>query len=252
MSESGELSDAQLIDLLQAVAAEHKWAHVEKLQRFDGEGGFTVWGKLMPASDSLRLGGLPLGLAHGVPCPLRELLGLVAVAGHGCERAGGDVTGETPQGGLVVGVGEGVGAERTGGHGTQGSGASARRSRTGRYGDAVTPEPSAAEPMRATLDWGDVQPHTIWREAREGACPIIAADDTGLGPGTTYQVLSWDAADAVLRDGSGVAAAIRSSNRSWPFASSPDTITRSRSGAASTRFCKCASSSGPGSITTRD
>jgi predicted homoserine dehydrogenase-like protein len=32
----------------------------------DGEGGFTVWGKLMPAADSLRLGGLPLGLAHGV------------------------------------------------------------------------------------------------------------------------------------------------------------------------------------------
>jgi predicted homoserine dehydrogenase-like protein len=32
----------------------------------DGEGGFTVWGKLMPASDSLRLGGLPIGLAHHV------------------------------------------------------------------------------------------------------------------------------------------------------------------------------------------
>jgi len=32
----------------------------------DGEGGSTVWGKLMPAADSLALGGLPLGLAHGV------------------------------------------------------------------------------------------------------------------------------------------------------------------------------------------
>lgn len=63
----------------------------------------------------------------------------------------------------------------------------------------MTAEP-AAEPMRATLDWGNVQPHALWREARESACPIIAADDTGLGPGTTYQVLSWDAADAVLRD----------------------------------------------------
>jgi len=30
----------------------------------DGEGGFTVYGKLMPAEESLRLGGLPLGLAH--------------------------------------------------------------------------------------------------------------------------------------------------------------------------------------------
>jgi predicted homoserine dehydrogenase-like protein len=32
----------------------------------DGEGGYTVYGKLMPASDSLALGGLPLGLAHKV------------------------------------------------------------------------------------------------------------------------------------------------------------------------------------------
>jgi predicted homoserine dehydrogenase-like protein len=30
----------------------------------DGEGGFTVYGKLMPAADSLQLGGLPLGLAQ--------------------------------------------------------------------------------------------------------------------------------------------------------------------------------------------
>jgi len=33
----------------------------------DGEGGACVWGKLMPASDSLRLGGLPIGLANRVP-----------------------------------------------------------------------------------------------------------------------------------------------------------------------------------------
>lgn len=32
----------------------------------DGEGGYTVWGKLMPAADSLRLNALPIGLAHGV------------------------------------------------------------------------------------------------------------------------------------------------------------------------------------------
>ena len=31
----------------------------------DGEGGYTVVGKLMPAQDSLALGCLPLGLAHG-------------------------------------------------------------------------------------------------------------------------------------------------------------------------------------------
>jgi predicted homoserine dehydrogenase-like protein len=32
----------------------------------DGEGGYTVVGKLMPAAASLNIGALPLGLAHGV------------------------------------------------------------------------------------------------------------------------------------------------------------------------------------------
>lgn len=32
----------------------------------DGEGGYTVWGKLLPAERSMALGGLPLGLAHGI------------------------------------------------------------------------------------------------------------------------------------------------------------------------------------------
>ena len=32
----------------------------------DGEGGYCVRGKLMPAAESVRLGGLPIGLAHGV------------------------------------------------------------------------------------------------------------------------------------------------------------------------------------------
>jgi predicted homoserine dehydrogenase-like protein len=35
-------------------------------EMLDGEGGFTVWGKLMPAADSLSLGGLPIGLAHHI------------------------------------------------------------------------------------------------------------------------------------------------------------------------------------------
>ena len=40
----------------------------------DGEGGYTVWGKLLPAATSMRLGGLPLGLAHGVKLvrPVRQ------------------------------------------------------------------------------------------------------------------------------------------------------------------------------------
>jgi len=32
----------------------------------DGEGGYTVWGKLLPAATSVQIGGLPLGLAHDV------------------------------------------------------------------------------------------------------------------------------------------------------------------------------------------
>jgi predicted homoserine dehydrogenase-like protein len=35
-------------------------------ETLDGEGGYTVYGKLTPVADSLRLGGLPLGLAHGI------------------------------------------------------------------------------------------------------------------------------------------------------------------------------------------
>lgn len=35
-------------------------------EMLDGEGGFTVWGKLYPAQTSLKLGGLPIGLAHHV------------------------------------------------------------------------------------------------------------------------------------------------------------------------------------------
>jgi predicted homoserine dehydrogenase-like protein len=32
----------------------------------DGEGGYTVWGKLLPAHKSAAIGGVPLGLAHDV------------------------------------------------------------------------------------------------------------------------------------------------------------------------------------------
>jgi len=35
-------------------------------EKLDGEGGFTVYGKLMPASTSLAAGALPIGLAHDV------------------------------------------------------------------------------------------------------------------------------------------------------------------------------------------
>ena len=35
-------------------------------ETLDGEGGYTVYGKLLPAAVSLERQGLPLGLAHGV------------------------------------------------------------------------------------------------------------------------------------------------------------------------------------------
>ena len=44
----------------------------------DGEGGYTVWGRLMPASDSATRDALPIGLAHGVTLkrdiPARQVL----------------------------------------------------------------------------------------------------------------------------------------------------------------------------------
>ncbi|HWB52143.1 MAG TPA: Gfo/Idh/MocA family oxidoreductase [Stellaceae bacterium] len=36
-------------------------------EMLDGEGGYTVWGKLVPAERSLAEGALPIGLAHHVP-----------------------------------------------------------------------------------------------------------------------------------------------------------------------------------------
>lgn len=39
---------------------------LEKGELLDGEGGFTVYGKLMSAQESLRSDGFPLGLAHNV------------------------------------------------------------------------------------------------------------------------------------------------------------------------------------------
>jgi predicted homoserine dehydrogenase-like protein len=43
----------------------------------DGEGGFTVWGKLMPVADSLARGALPIGLADG--CRLKRPIAAGAV-----------------------------------------------------------------------------------------------------------------------------------------------------------------------------
>ena len=39
---------------------------VENGERLDGEGGHTVYGKLLPATTSLAQSALPIGLAHDV------------------------------------------------------------------------------------------------------------------------------------------------------------------------------------------
>ena len=41
--------------------------HLKAGETLDGEGGYTVWGKLVPAAKSLAEGALPIGLAHTVP-----------------------------------------------------------------------------------------------------------------------------------------------------------------------------------------
>ena len=57
----------------------------------DGEGGYTVWGKLLPSSKSVQLGGVPLGLAHDVkvirPVPQAQVVTWADVAMDTTTRA---------------------------------------------------------------------------------------------------------------------------------------------------------------------
>ena len=48
-------------------------------EKLDGEGGYTVYGKLLPAQASLERGGLPIGLAHDVT--LRRAIGTGEIVG---------------------------------------------------------------------------------------------------------------------------------------------------------------------------
>ena len=41
VGDGGEVADAEILDLLTRMAAEHRWNHLEKLQQLDGEPGFT-------------------------------------------------------------------------------------------------------------------------------------------------------------------------------------------------------------------
>ena len=46
-------------------------------EMLDGEGGFTVWGKLVPAARSKALGAVPIGLAHGIKLTRDVAMGAV-------------------------------------------------------------------------------------------------------------------------------------------------------------------------------
>jgi predicted homoserine dehydrogenase-like protein len=61
-------------------------------ETLDGEGGYTVWGRLMPAQASLARHALPMGLAHGVK--------LARAVGKGRTVAWSDV--ETPEDSLAA------------------------------------------------------------------------------------------------------------------------------------------------------
>ena len=78
----------------------------------DGEGGYTVWGKLLPAETSMRLGGLPLGLAHDVkvdaggeegpePVVVRRGDGHLDVGVQDPARDGVAVRGAAPEDGVI-------------------------------------------------------------------------------------------------------------------------------------------------------
>jgi predicted homoserine dehydrogenase-like protein len=63
-------------------------------EMLDGEGGYTVWGRLMPAAASLKAGALPIGLAHKVKLKNDVAHGAV-VKWSDVEIDGGDETVKT-------------------------------------------------------------------------------------------------------------------------------------------------------------
>ena len=60
---------------------------LEPGEMLDGEGGFAVWGKLVPAARSRELDALPIGLAHGVSMVRPVLQGDIVTAGDVSARA---------------------------------------------------------------------------------------------------------------------------------------------------------------------
>ena len=58
---------------------------------------------------------------------------------------------------------------------------------------AIADEPSS-------VDWVHGQPYADWAAARRAECPVRAETGSFMGPGTSYQILRYKDAEAVLRD----------------------------------------------------
>lgn len=76
-------------------------------ERLDGEGGRTVWGKLMPAASSVAVDAVPIGFAHGVALARDVAEGAVLTFGDLVERPSG------PAAALRAELIATLGAERT-------------------------------------------------------------------------------------------------------------------------------------------
>ena len=136
-----------------------------------------------------------LGLAHAVPRPLRELLGLVTVTGHGRELALGDVASELAQRGLILGIGKGIRTVRTRRHAAQGN----RRHRFRAPRSMTTVSGMDLDSTGPSVDWLTAQPYEYWAKAR-AECPVIDVEDMMMGAAAFYQVTRYKDAERVLRD----------------------------------------------------
>jgi cytochrome P450 len=56
-----------------------------------------------------------------------------------------------------------------------------------------------ADETASTVDWLHGQPYAEWAKGR-AECPVVTNEDSFMGPGTSYQILRYKDAEAVLRD----------------------------------------------------
>ena len=51
-----------------------------------------------------------------------------------------------------------------------------------------------------SIDWLHGQPYAEWGAGRRAECPVVAEHGSFMGPGTSYQILTYKDAETVLRD----------------------------------------------------